>query len=102
MNTAVCHLSSEQPLQVLNVRLSERLTAVNAAHRRLSALGYHIDHQALRVGSNKRPLLYIVNGDAKLQTLMTNVGTAMCDEGVTTMGQFGDVDLCWLIARRSA
>ena len=92
----------DQQLVVLNSKLSERLTAVNQAHRALSARGYSIVSQHLRQGSHKRPLLNLERGDEELREDLRQVAHAEGDHGPVVLGRFMDVDVSYPLTTKAA
>lgn len=80
-------LTSDAPLRVLNADLAARLSAATAAQRALTALGYRVIHQDLRLGSTARPLL-TVRGDERLRARLTSLVRLIHQGTPTTVGRF--------------
>jgi hypothetical protein len=102
MNAVASPLQSDQELRVLNTSLSARLVTVNEAHRALSARGYHLVRQDLRLGTAKRPLLTLDRGNEDLRSELSQIRTGIGDDGAFVMGKFMDVDVCWIVVPANA
>jgi hypothetical protein len=88
-------MPADRPLKVLTPDLAERLTAVNAAWRLLVPAGYRPINQDLRLGSNKRPLLFLPHGDEALRNRLREIAVLIDTEDGTraVVGRLLDVDV---------
>lgn len=88
--------AARRPLRVLTPDLSDRLTAVTEAWRALKQAGYQPTNQDLRLGTNKRPLLMLARGDARLQTKLSGVAIRINEDGLRSfVGRLVTVDVQW-------
>jgi hypothetical protein len=89
-------LSSDRPMRILNETLRQRLDAVTAVQRLLSAMGYTVVRQDLRLGDERRrPILTLQAGDERLRSALSQIQIGITDDGRALIGRYLGVDITW-------
>ena len=86
-------LNSDQELKVLSPRLREKLRMATYATRVLTANGYRVIRQDLRISSERPPLLTVSNGDEALREELRQIQIAFDDGGRNVLGRYLEVEL---------